>query len=233
MRKRILRWIRAQVREAKAGGVVLGVSGGIDSCVAAVLARQALGRERVLALLLPVRSDPDDLRDARLLVRKFGIRSRLLDASGIYDRLIQALPPAGRLARSNLKPRLRMLILYYYANKLNYLVMGTSNKAERMIGYFTKFGDGAADILPLAGLLKAHVRSLAVELGIPGRIIAKVPTAGLWPGQTDEGEMGIPYADLDRILAQPTKAGGPMKARVQRMIHGSRHKRSGPKVCSL
>jgi NAD+ synthase len=167
-----------------------------------------------------------------------GIRSKTIDLSGIYDTFIRALPRGNSLARANLKPRLRMSALYYFANTLNYLVCGTGNKSELMVGYFTKHGDGATDILPIAGLLKKEVRKLARELGIPSHIITKPPTAGLWSGQTDEGEMGLTYRELDDILERIEKKKPQAQAqakvnKVKKMINLSEHKRQGPKICYI
>jgi NAD+ synthase len=202
MRKKIVFWIKRQVSLAKAKGVVLGLSGGLDSCVTAALAKEALGTKKVLGLLLPCHSQKEDSEDTRLFARKFKIKTKVVDLSGVYDNLIKVLPSADRMTQANIRPRLRMLVLYYFARKFGYLVCGTSNKSEIMAGYFTKFGDGASDILPIGGLLKTQVRKLAKELNIPQGIIDKPPTAGLWPGQTDEGEMGITYLDLDDILSR-------------------------------
>ena len=177
--------------QAKAKGIVMGLSGGVDSCVVAALAKKAVGRNRLLALILPCGSHVSDLADATAMARKFKIKTETIDLTGVYSNLLKILPSAKGLAKNNLKPRLRMLVLYYFANKLNYLVCGTGNKSELMVGYFTKHGDGGVDILPIGGLLKKQVRALAEELGIPGNIINKPPSAGLWHGQTDEGEMGI------------------------------------------
>lgn len=238
MRKRIAFWISKQLKAAGAKGIVLGLSGGLDSCVVAALAKEAAGRERLLALILPCYSHREDLLDARFFAREFGIRTKTIDLSKIYAGLLKILPAANKLAAVNLKPRLRMAVLYYFANKLNYLVCGTGNRSEISTGYFTKYGDGAADILPIGDLLKKQVRALAVELKIPRRIIERIPTAGLWPGQTDEGEMGITYAELDDILK---RLAGKKKQiaqafrvnRVKAMVAGSAHKRQGPKICYL
>jgi len=234
MRKGILNWIKKQLRSAKAKGIVLGLSGGIDSSVVAALAKGAVGKARVLGLFLPCHSHGQDLADAKLVAKQLGIKTKLIDISNIYDNLLKILPPGNPLARANLKPRLRMIVLYYFANKLNYLVSGTGNKSELMIGYFTKHGDGATDILPIAGLLKKDVRKLAQELNIPQRIIDKAPTAGLWPEQTDEGEMGLTYTELDAILeglGKGNKLSGGKTEKVKKMIRRSEHKRQGPKIC--
>ena len=238
MKKRIINWIRKRLKQAKARGIVMGLSGGVDSSVVAALAKEAVGRNRVLALILPSQSQKQDLGDARLVAKKLGLKTKTVDLSKIYNNLIKILPKAGNLACANLKPRLRMLVLYYFANKLNYLVCGTGNKSELMIGYFTKHGDGATDILPIGGLLKRQVRTLAKELGIPKHIINKPPTAGLWPGQTDEGEMGISYPELDVILERIENKKKQILSkekvdRVKEMIRRSEHKRQGPKILSF
>ncbi len=216
----------------------MGLSGGLDSSVVAALAQQAAGPDRLLALILPIYSQAQDLKDARLIAQKLGIRTRTIDLSKAYDNLIKILPKASGLSRANLKPRLRMLALYYFANKLNYLVCGTGNKSELMAGYFTKYGDGAADILPIGDLFKKEVVALAKELGIPENIILKSPTAGLWAGQTDEGEMGITYRELDDILGRMINnkkqaASRDKVHKVNLMVNRSGHKRQGPKICYL
>lgn len=238
MKKKIINWIRRQLKQAKAKGIVLGLSGGVDSSVVAALAKEAIGSKYVLALLLPCHSQKKDLEDARLIAKKLGIKIKTVDLSKIYDNLLKILPPPTSLARANLKPRLRMSVLYYFANKLNYLVCGTGNKSELMVGYFTKHGDGATDILPIGDLLKRQVRLLARELGIPEYIITKPPTAGLWLGQTDEGEMGITYPELDDILEGLENKRKQILSKekvnkVKLMINRSEHKRQGPKICYI
>lgn len=238
MKAKIIRWIKNEVKKSGAKGIVMGLSGGVDSCAVASLAKEAAGKNRVLALMMPCHSQPGDLKDAKLVARKLGVKTKILDLSRIYDDLIRILPKAGKLAKANLRPRLRMAILYYFANKLNYLVCGTGNKSEIQVGYFTKHGDGATDILPIGDLYKKEVRKLAKELGIPQHIITKPPTAGLWPGQTDEGEIGITYNELDDILGRLEKGKRQIYSRakvekVRKMIRISEHKRQGPKVCYL
>ncbi|MCM8801272.1 MAG: NAD+ synthase [Candidatus Omnitrophica bacterium] len=238
MKRKITQWIRKQVQDSGAKGVVLGLSGGVDSSVVLALAKEALGRKKVLALILPCHSQKKDLKDAELMIKKLKVKSKTIDLSKIYDFLIKILPKAQRTTQANLKARLRMIILYYFANKLNYLVCGTSNKSELMVGYFTKYGDGAADILPIADLLKKEVRQLAKDLKIPEQIINKPPTAGLWPGQTDEDELGITYEELDDILDRREKRKKQVlpKSRLDKikiMIASSEHKRQGPKICYL
>jgi NAD+ synthase len=238
MRKRIVGWIRQQVRQAGAKGIVLGLSGGIDSAVVAALCKEAVGAGKVACFWLPCYSQARDMKDAFRVARSLGLKIRPVNLSQVYDKLISILPEANALARANLKPRLRMMTLYYFANKYGYLVCGTGNKSEIMAGYFTKFGDGGVDILPIGGLLKTQVRQLAKETGIDYDIISKPPTAGLWPGQTDEGEMGITYNELDDILVRFEKAKRQILhkrkvLKVRSMMRRSEHKRMGPKVCCV
>jgi len=236
--QRIIASIRRGARASKAAGIVIGLSGGIDSSVAAALCARALGRGKVLGLIMPCHSHEEDMRDAKILARHLGIRAPVVDLSTVYDTFMAILPAAGNLARSNVKPRLRMITLYYHANKHNYLVCGTGNKSELMAGYFTKYGDGAVDLLPIAGLYKRDIVKLARFLKIPEKIITKPPSAGLWKGQTDEGEMGITYAQLDDILdrlerKKPQVASAPTVALVKRMIARSAHKRCMPDICTM
>jgi len=235
--ERIGQWIRNQVEAAGAAGILIGLSGGIDSAVVAILGRRAMG-DQVFALLMPCHSLIEDERDALLVAQTFGIRSQRVDLSPVYEAFLQQLPDGGEMCRANLKPRLRMTTLYYFANKLNYLVAGTGNKSERLMGYFTKYGDGGADLFPLGDLTKAQVRELAEELEVPARIINRPPSAGLWDGQTDEEEMNISYEDLDKIIVslERREVSGLPKARisyVKGMIARSGHKRGMPPVFHL
>lgn len=238
MKNKIVSWIKKQVKDAHATGIVLGLSGGVDSAVVAALCVKALGPSKVLGLLLPCHSHGRDAQDALLVARKLKIKVKKIDLSKPFDAVTKGLPAGKGLPRNNLKPRLRMLTLYYFANKYNYLVCGTGNKSELFAGYFTKYGDGGVDILPIADLYKKEVRRLAAELGIPQAIITKPPTAGLWPGQTDEGEMGITYNELDDILArleQKRKQVLPKSKvdKVKAMMRRSEHKRSGAQICKI
>jgi len=180
------------------------MSGGLDSSVAAALCARAVGGRRVLGISLPENETRNDraLEDARLVASKFRIRFKLIDITRIVETSRNAL--AARMAKGipwgNVKARLRAMVLYYYANTEHGLVVGTGDKSEIMLGYFTKFGDGACDILPLADLYKTSVRNLAGHLGIPERIRVKASSPELWPGQTAEKELGLSYEKLDRIL---------------------------------
>jgi len=238
MQKKIVSWINKEVKKSGAKGIVLGLSGGIDSAVVAALCIKAVGRKNVLGLYLPCESSPQDLKDARLVARVLKLKTNLVELSKVYRIFLSILPGAAGLAKNNLKPRLRMATLYYFANKLNYLVCGTGNKSELMVGYFTKYGDGGVDMLPIGDLLKSQVRELAKELKLPQRIIDKPPTAGLWEGQTDEGEMGLKYSELDNALRDlKKKSGSALNSRVGRkvntMIRMSEHKRRCAGICRV
>lgn len=202
---RIIAWLKKQVKDAGAKGCVIGLSGGVDSSVAAVLCKRAFP-QKTLGIFMPCHSLPQDLEHAKELAEKFSIETKLVDLTSVFSAFFKLLEGKAyekgqrSLAIANLKPRLRMTTLYYFANILNYLVVGTGNKSELKMGYFTKYGDGGVDLLPLGGLLKFQVRQLAAELKIPSAIIDKAPSAGLWEGQTDEQEMGITYAELDAAI---------------------------------
>ncbi len=194
-------WIKDQVNQAGAEGVVLGLSGGIDSAVVAALAKKSLC-DKVLGLVLPCHSHKEDAEDAQLIASHLQLETSTIDLSPLHDSLITVLPPADKHTTANMKPRLRMITLYHFARLRNYLVAGTGNKSEISIGYFTKYGDGGADILPLGDLLKFQVREIAKKLALPERIINKPPSAGLLPGQTDEGELKITYQQLDQAIKE-------------------------------
>ena len=193
---KLVSWLQSEVKNAGLKGAVVGLSGGIDSAVTARLSQLAFGEE-VLAVIMPCHSNPKDREDALKVANEFGIEVVENDLSEIYDHFLSNLKEsgikAGKLAEANLKPRLRMTALYYYAQSKNYLVVGTDNWSELKIGYFTKHGDGGIDLAPLGSLVKHEVKELAKVLGIPAEIIEKKPSAGLWNGQTDESEMGFSY----------------------------------------
>lgn len=233
--KKLVTWLKHKVKDTGCRGVVVGLSGGLDSAVTARLCQKAVGKN-VLGLILPCHSSPADLVDARFIAQKFKLKTKYIDLTKAFYTLCTILPRANLKTITNIKPRLRMLILYYFANKLNYLVVGTGNKSELMTGYFTKYGDGGADLLPLGGLLKTEVRLLVRHLGIPQRIIDKTPSAGLWRGQTDEKELGMSYTELDQLLikldkrqAISTKSRAEI-SKVKSLIKSSRHKRKLPRI---
>lgn len=195
-------FIAHQVETSGRSGVVLGLSGGVDSALVVRLTADAIGPGRVLAYALPDGDGGEDLEDARAYAKALGIRFRVLDIAPLVAPFEGALKPrkSDRIARGNLRARARMVVLYFVANTEDRLVMGTGNKSELLTGYFTRYGDGGADFLPIGDLYKTQVRAMARHLGIPPKIVEKTPTAGLWPGQTDEGELGISYDELDRVL---------------------------------
>jgi NAD+ synthase len=249
LRVQLVDWIRGQVEGAAQNGVVVGLSGGIDSAVVCGLAAQAVGPERCLGVLLPIESIPDDLRLANAVADRFGVEALVVELEPAFQALLTALTrsreraqrvagladpsrvtapivtnDAGALARVNLKPRLRMASLYYFANLLGYIVLGTGNKDEFTVGYFTKWGDGAADAFPLADLVKAEVRAVARLIGVPAQIVDRPPSAGLWLGQTDEDELGVTYEQLDRYILTGTSGDAAADAEIRRRQTLSRHK---------
>jgi NAD+ synthase len=230
-------WIRERVTEAKCKGVVLGLSGGMDSSVVAVLCQRAFP-ETTRGIIMPCHSLKEDIEHAQALAQRFAIPTQTVVLDGTFDSLLKALPDEkappeiSRLAKANLKARLRMLTLYYFANRLNYLVVGSGNRDELAVGYFTKYGDGGVDIQPLGSLLKSRVKELAQFLSIPRPIIDKPPSAGLWEGQTDEEELGLSYDELDRYLASG-EASAQMKERLRAIIAAAEHKRRPPPVADI
>lgn len=202
---KITRFISDYVEKARAKGIVLGLSGGVDSSTAAALSAIAIGGHKVLGLMLPEKEtyNPKDIEHAKLVAEKFGIKTEKIDMTPAIKALQKTMPffdPEDNLCKGNLKARTRMIYLYYYANKLNFIVCGSSDKSETMIGYFTKWGDAAADIAPLMDLYKTQVQKLARYIGVPEEIVNKPPSPALWPGQTAEGEIGMRYETLDLIL---------------------------------
>ena len=242
----IAEWLRQQLIAAGSHGLVVGLSGGVDSAVVARLCQMA-APGKVVGVIMPCHSDPRDEADARLLAKHFDIPVIRVDLAPAYDHLVgdlqaavaqlpadqrpvhpsDALDIKARVPLANVKPRMRMASLYFIANLLNYLVAGTGNRSELMIGYFTKYGDGGVDLLPIASLVKSDVRAMAKELGVPDPIIEKAPSAGLWLGQTDEHEMGFTYADLENYLTQGPETVSPALAmRIERLVRASDHKRA-------
>ncbi len=194
-------FIRNSLEKSGASRVIVGLSGGIDSSTTAALAQAALGSENVRGLILPYGDgNPADVEDALLLCRTFKLKSRVIDISPMIEAYFRHFPRANWLRRGNKMARERMSILYDWAGYYEGLVLGTSNKTELLLGYFTKHGDGAVDLEPLGGLYKTEVRQLAASLGIPEKLVNRTPTAGLWKGQTDEKELGFGYDLLDSLL---------------------------------
>ncbi|MDK2896942.1 MAG: synthase [Candidatus Atribacteria bacterium] len=230
-KEKIVRWIQNRVKAANAQGLVLGMSGGIDSSVLAVLAKSALPNH-TLGLMLPCHSLKEDLEDALLVAQQFSIPYQIIPLNEVFDLFYQTIMkeqtiPPNQMAQANLKSRLRMCTLYYFANSMNYLVGGSSNRSELLVGYFTKHGDSGVDLLPIAHLTKTEVREMALFLGIPEKIITKPPSAGLWPGQTDEEEMGVSYSQIDRFI-ETGEVEEPYRSLIQNLIAKNQHKRQLP-----
>lgn len=239
--------MRQQIASTGARGFVVGLSGGIDSAVVARLAQLAAPTATIGALL-PCHSDPQDEEDARLVADHFALPTVRVDLSSAYDALVEAQAPLrnlsapmrdapsgeplhGRVPLANIKPRLRMATLYFIANSLDYLNAGAGNRSEIAVGYFTKYGDGGVDLLPIGHLLKSEVRALARAMKIPPAIIERTPSAGLWLEQTDEEELGFPYAELERYLEEGPQGVSPALAmRIERLIRLSDHKRALPPI---
>jgi NAD+ synthase len=241
----ITSFISIQLKESGANGAVIGLSGGIDSTVAAYLSACAIGHENVLGILLPVRNltpeqDGDDAID---IADRLGIEYRVIEISDILQSFSGSIPDYDTdavVSNGNLIARTRMCVLYYYANLLNRIVIGTGNRTELLLGYATKYGDSGVDIEPLGDLYKTEVFELARYLGVPERIIEKPPSARLWAGQTDEGELGMRYPEIDRILRmlvdeklsveEVVARGVPEDdvSRITDLIRTSEHKRHAP-----
>ncbi len=195
-------FLAEELRASGLAGYVVGLSGGVDSAVSATLAAAAVGRDRVLALALPgPTSSPESLADARAVADAVGLRLETVDLSAAADSLTTTLGARGdRLRLGNLLARLRMASLFDRARTVPALVLGTSNKSEILLGYSTLFGDAAASVQPLGDVWKSHIFELAHHLGVPERVVLKPPTADLWPGQTDAGELGFDYPTVDPVL---------------------------------
>ncbi|MGQ9475767.1 MAG: NAD+ synthase [Actinomycetota bacterium] len=243
---RLLNFIRERTAAAGKTRLVVGLSGGIDSAVAAYLGVRALGKENLTAFLLPYRTTrPDSIEDALLVSRELGIDHHRIDITPVVDAYFHLFPEADQKRRGNFMARCRMAILYDQSAALDALVLGTGNRTEALLGYTTLWGDMACAFTPLGGLYKTQVRQLAAHLGVPPRIIEKVPTADLWEGQTDEGELGISYEEADLVLYHLYDLGYPEEKvvregfdpdvvrRVKSMVEASTYKRRMPPYCEL
>lgn len=237
------------VEMSKMNGAIVALSGGIDSALVATLASRVVD---VYGLLLPDRatSDPLDMEDAQQLASSLGIDYELIEIGGIVEAVYAARPKLGPkeclLAYANVKPRVRMIVNYFASNLDGRIVLGTGNKTELLMGYFTKYGDGGVDMLPIGDLYKTRVRQMAKHVGVPDDIIEKPPSAGLWKGQTDEEEMGISYQALDKILygvfdlglsygeiQKETRVGEAVFTRIMERVRDNEHKRNMPSITDI
>jgi NAD+ synthase len=234
--EQLVNWLKQQVKEANVNGLVVGISGGIDSAVVAHLIQRAFP-DRSLGVIMPCKSNPEDEKYAQMVVASSGIDSMTVDLTETHKMLFEKIKKntkswneeQERIADANLRARLRMSTLYTIATNYRYLVVGTDNAAEWYTGYFTKYGDGGVDLVPLIHYTKGEVRELAKELGVPAAIIEKAPSAGLWEGQTDENEMGTTYHMIDKYIRGEEV---PMEDKeiIEKMHQSTEHKRNLPKA---
>jgi len=246
IQRKIEAFLVDEVMQREASGVIFGLSGGIDSAVIAILCAKSL-KDRSLALIMPDSkiTSKADTEDALKLVDKLGLEYKLTDINPIHYEYSKYLEPSP-LALGNLRARIRANILYYYANSKNYLVLGSSDKSEFLIGYFTKYGDGGADLLPIVSLYKTQIREFAKFLGVPDSIISKKSSPSLWQSHYAESELGVSYEEIDAVLhcmtdknmsAQDTVNHTRIEQSVVDKIHKlykkSEHKRITPKACQL
>ncbi|MFX0028764.1 MAG: NAD+ synthase [Candidatus Hermodarchaeota archaeon] len=239
----IQQWIKEYSNSANVDGIVVGLSGGIDSAVTSALCANAIGRDRIVGLGLPCLSIPQDLNDAEMIAKVLGIKFIILDLSSVFKEYLKMSSPqisSTSMAEANLKARLRMMTYYFVGQSMGrYLIGGTGNRTEMAIGYFTKYGDGGVDFEPIGGLYKCEVREIAKLLNIPEKIITKPPSAGLWEGQTDEGEIGITYNLLDEILYRIdykldlTDFKEEDIEKVKNMMNSARHKLEMPPIYKI
>ena len=205
VKNKICRLISEYIEKSGADGAVICLSGGLDSSLTCFLTSEAIGADRVRGLVLPERgvTSERDVDDALRVAGMCGVRCDVIDITDIVRSFCRAIPvyeADDLVSAGNVKARVRMVVAYYYANRFNLIVVGSGNKSELLTGYFTKYGDGGVDILPLGDLYKTQVKQLALHVGVPEDIVRKTPSAGLWVGQTDEGELGVTYDVLDLIL---------------------------------
>lgn len=233
----LVEWLRKQVKAANMNGLIVGVSGGIDSAVAANLIKLAYP-DHSLGVIMPIKNSASDVEDAKKVVQQANLEHLIVDLTDVHERLLQQIhtnlkaknalrTDKIKLGDANLRARLRMSTLYTIANNYGYLVCGTDNKAEWYTGYFTKYGDGGVDLNPLVHLKKSEVREMAIYLNVPESVITKKPSAGLWEGQFDEDELGVSYDAIDRFLAGK-KVSEKERKRIERLHKQTEHKRNLP-----
>ena len=237
--KKITRFISSQVKSRRKNGIVIGLSGGIDSSVCVILACRALPRHSIIALSMPEKhlTSQKDLQNVRFLAKKLKIKYREINIERGKKALLNN-PIKDRLAGGNFSARIRMALLYYYAATNNLLVLGTADKSELMIGYFTKFGDAGADIFPIGELYKSQVRLLGKKLQLPEQILQQPSSPGFWKGQLAEKEIGLPYIEIDRILesylSNRSNTGDSSQRNIKlvtEMIRKNQHKKDDIPIC--
>ena len=247
MKQKIINFIKETIENAKAKGVVIGLSGGVDSTTVLYLCVKALGRDKVFGMMMPsVINEREDTEDAINVCKELGVKYKIIKIDSILKAFEKSLDLNNILVKGNLMTRIRMSILYYFANKEKLLVVGTGNKSEYLQGYFTLHGDSACDLIPLGDLYKIEVKKLAKELGVPKKIIEKIPTAGLWKGQTDEEELGVKYNDLDKVLfllfdkkltpvqtAKKLNLEISLVKKIHQRLNNTQYKRQIPPICKI
>ena len=228
--KEIEKFIADYLKESHQDMYVLGLSGGVDSSLVAALTRNAVGKEKLMCIMMPIESNEADLVDAKEVAKQLDLNYIVLDGTKIYQKAVDEFIEAGieldRGTLSNLKVRIRMCLLYAYAQKHRGLVIGTDNKDERYTGYFTKYGDGGVDVLPIVHLVKREVVEGCKIYGLSTNLAERTPSAGLFEGQTDESEMGVSYIDLDNYLLGK-KIDDKAVERIEYLHRISEHKRVG------
>ncbi|MCP4337204.1 MAG: NAD(+) synthase [Mycoplasma sp.] len=219
----LVNWLQEEVSKANAKGVIVGLSGGVDSSVVATLAKKAFPNNS-LGVFIPCGDMGQDLIDAKEVSRAIKIETITIDITESFEAMKKAVNVKKRMSIANIKPRLRMSSLYAVAQEKNYLVLGTDNAAEWILGYFTKYGDGGVDLLPIIHLTKSEVILSAKELNLPKAVWIKKPTAALWEGQTDEEELGFKYSDVDKYL-NGESVNETIKTKIEKQIKSTEHKR--------
>lgn len=227
----LVKWLQKEVKKAGANGLIVGVSGGIDSAVVANLIKKAFPTES-LGVMIPCNSPEFDMVCGIDVIKNADIEFLTVDITSTFNELSKNLGVNNKLALANTKARLRMTTLYALAQEKGYLVVGTDNACEWHTGYFTKYGDGGVDLVPLKHLLKSEVKEVAKILGVPQKVIDREPTASLIDGQTDEKEMQVTYKELDAYL-RGEKVSDKARERIEYLHNVSAHKRKiapGPRV---